>query len=308
MDFFDFLKDLSDTTKERLKTPLSGAFLWSFIIFNWRPILFLIFSEESIENKIIVINYEYCSPSALGWPILLAFFYTLIIPRLMLLIDKNLSKTNDERITKRYDGIEHKTLQKKKVAKAEYELKNIESGSQSIDELLTQIEGLKDSNRNLQESIKQINESHKVTVDELQNSLKLANEINEENYRKSAIDALKNDSAPPINISNSHVEDLEYFRQFKILVDNEKMSRSVKNKILQIGAMLTKAEFIFLQDSQISDGNIMINELESLNMMRSFTEKGIVQEQIQQGVISFPLTINGAIIINLLKRGITLSN
>ncbi|KQO20940.1 hypothetical protein ASF10_15275 [Flavobacterium sp. Leaf82] len=87
MTIADLIKDFIDSTKERLKTPISGAFLWSFIVYNWRPIFLLIFSDTSIENKIVVINYEYCSFWAIFWPLVIATFYTLLIPKIMLLID-----------------------------------------------------------------------------------------------------------------------------------------------------------------------------------------------------------------------------
>ena len=81
--FFTFLKDLIEASKERLKTPITRNFLFTFLFYNWRPILFIIFSKASIEDKIIIINHEYCKPDALLYPFLIAIFYTIGVNYLM---------------------------------------------------------------------------------------------------------------------------------------------------------------------------------------------------------------------------------
>lgn len=123
MTISDLIKEFIDTSKERLKTPISGSFLWSFLFFNWRPILLLFFSDTSIENKIIVINHEYCNFWAIFWPIVIATFYTLLIPKIMLQIDNDLADTKDLRVTKRYEAKKHLVQQKTNVAKEEFLLK-----------------------------------------------------------------------------------------------------------------------------------------------------------------------------------------
>ncbi|RVT72756.1 hypothetical protein EOD40_15195 [Flavobacterium sufflavum] len=171
MTLVDLIKDCLDTTKERLKTPISGAFLWSFLIFNWRPVFLLLFSNETIENKIIVINHEYCTFWALFFPVLFAILYTILVPKLMLEIDKDLAETKKSRIDKIYESRSHTMEKKIKIAEQDYTLKNALSGNKKIDELLGQIDSMKTSN----EVIKQADE---LRIVDLSSKLKEANDLN----------------------------------------------------------------------------------------------------------------------------------
>lgn len=169
MTIADLIKDFIDTSKERLKTPISGAFLWSFIVYNWRPIFLLIFSNAAIEDKIVVINYEYCNFWAIFFPFFIALFYLLLVPKLMLNIDKSLVETKQERVDNNYNEKEHEMTRKINLARQDFLLKNVQSGSKEIDDLLTQIESLKETNS-------QITTANKNTIDQLNIALKKAND------------------------------------------------------------------------------------------------------------------------------------
>lgn len=302
MTIVELIKDFIDTGKERLKTPISGAFLWCFIIFNWRPILFLLFSDASIENKIIVINYEYCTIGALGWPLLLAMTYTLGLPRLMLVIDKNLSKTKDDRVTTRYQAREHLLEQKKKVAKVEFELKNVESGSQTIDELNAQIDGLKESNKTLQESIKQINESNKINTDGLTSSLKAAHDqLNEELARK-AIENLRSDNAPDVTTREISPETIAVRNYFKVLAENTKMPNGIRLRVLKTANTLTQPEFALVRDIEIQDNRVILKSTDDLQIIESLLSKKVLDQQLETKGVTYGFTENGIIIRNILRN------
>jgi hypothetical protein len=49
----EFLQSIFKSTQERIKNPFVGAFMTSWVLFNWKPILFLVFSVTSIEYKIL---------------------------------------------------------------------------------------------------------------------------------------------------------------------------------------------------------------------------------------------------------------
>ncbi|NQD71458.1 hypothetical protein HP439_12060 [Sphingobacterium shayense] len=83
---------------ERMSNPLIGSFVISWTILNWKPILFLIFSSQSIENKIKLITSEFYPNQFLyleySWymylifPLILSIIYTLGTPRLENFISK----------------------------------------------------------------------------------------------------------------------------------------------------------------------------------------------------------------------------
>lgn len=172
MTIVDLIKDLIDTSKERLKTPISGAFIWSFLIYNWRPITVLLFSKISIEDRICIIDQKYCNVWVIVVPIFIALIYTIGVPMLMVQIDKVLSKTKKARITKIYDDKVDDMDGKIRAAKKEFILKNVESGNREVEELTKQIEALKESNS-------QMAIAHNNTINQLNSQLNEANKLNQ---------------------------------------------------------------------------------------------------------------------------------
>jgi hypothetical protein len=172
MTIADLLKDLIDTAKERLKTPISGAFLWSFLIYNWRPITELFFSKLAIEDRIYIIDQEYCKPEAIYWPLGIALFYTVVVPYLMWLIDWPVVSAKKIRLAKVYENKTNILKEKIKIAEKILELKNVESGNKQISELQDQI-------NTLEESKTQIIQANKNTVNQLNEKLEELNRTNE---------------------------------------------------------------------------------------------------------------------------------
>ncbi len=48
----EFLQSIFKTTEERVKNPFIGAFMASWVVFNWKPLAFFIFAGKKIEEKI----------------------------------------------------------------------------------------------------------------------------------------------------------------------------------------------------------------------------------------------------------------
>lgn len=176
----ELIKDFIDTSKERLKTPISGAFLWSFIIYNWRPIILLLFSDASIENKIIVINHEYCSFWTIFIPVFISLFYTLLLPKIMLAIDNDLEETKIKRIDNIYNIRTHTMERKIVIAEQDFFLKNAESGNKDRQELLDQIESMKASHEQIRLTDKNRIESLNVALKEVND---LATHLTNENRK-----------------------------------------------------------------------------------------------------------------------------
>ncbi|MFV8392766.1 hypothetical protein [Flavobacterium sp. LB2P6] len=176
MTLAELIKEFIDTSKERLKTPISGAFLWSFIIWNWRAFAVLFFSEAPIEDKIVFINYEYCNFWAILFPAVIALLYLILVPKLMLEIDKTLINTKQLRVKNVYKAKIYDAIERKELAKVEFDLKSIESGKKDIQDLLAQIDGLKEANANIIETnnntTNQLNKKLKDSNKMIQNFLK----------------------------------------------------------------------------------------------------------------------------------------
>lgn len=193
MTFVDLIKDFIDTSKERLKTPISGAFIWAFLIWNWRPIVLLLFSEQTIEDRIQIIDQYFCTLSAILGPIGLALFYTIAIPAIMIGVDWVLEPVKKIRIGRIYKSKDFVTDEKIKLARKEFELKNIETGNKQIEDFQRRIRELQDDKEQLIATQEELNISRNEAVDSLRRSstvvtdleqkIQKLNQINENAYQ-----------------------------------------------------------------------------------------------------------------------------
>ncbi|SHJ44806.1 hypothetical protein [Aquimarina spongiae] len=140
----DLIKTFFETSKERIKNPLIGTFIISWIAINWRPIAVFLFSEHTIENRIEHIISSYSSYwSLVLYPSFLAIAYVIILPYFMLLIDEltkfsTLARKRNalNNVLSEYDG-------KLQIAKLESELENIKAGRRDVSDLNDEIERLR---------------------------------------------------------------------------------------------------------------------------------------------------------------------
>ena len=93
----EFIKALFANANERIKNPLIGTFLMSWIVFNWKGILFLLFSTHNIESKLTIVSDKYYSLEIfIIYPLLVALAYIFILPYINFLIDLILRDINSK--------------------------------------------------------------------------------------------------------------------------------------------------------------------------------------------------------------------
>lgn len=117
-----------DSSKDRLKNPFIGAFVFAWIGINWRPIITLLFSEKSIAERIQKIETDYSSLwLTLFLPLIIAVFYIVVIPYIMWLFDtfSNLALRN--RKENLFKHRMHDIEGRKKMAIGESEIEEIKS-------------------------------------------------------------------------------------------------------------------------------------------------------------------------------------
>lgn len=170
MTIADLIKETIESSKERIKNPVIGAFICSFIIYNWKAIAYLLFSNESIEYKLIIIQTWYWTVWTLLTPLIMVAIYTFGLPRLMIKINTLLKPVNHKRVEDIYSDKIFTTSQKKLLAEKEYELLNIQNGNKRLEELESQI-------KELNESHEQIRQTDKLTIENLSTSLRESNEM-----------------------------------------------------------------------------------------------------------------------------------
>lgn len=290
MTIADLIKDFLDTAKERLKNPFSGAFLYSFLIFNWRPILFLIFSDASIEHKIVDINYEYCTWSAIIIPLCMALFYTLLLPVIMLGIEIILKNTTDKRIKNSFLTKGVRMDGKIYIAEKEFTLKNRLSGNKEIQDYLDEIDSLKKLVEGHKESIKQINEANKANVDELNNSLKIANET-ANNAKKIISDRSFMDAGYQERINT------------KLMIETAGLPLEKKEHFKKLLAKLNISEIVFFNEIDIDKETIEINDYKEMyiEVIKSLQAKNLVDLISVDKESYYVLTNDGQIIFRIVR-------
>lgn len=177
MTIADLLKDILDTSKERVKTPISGAYIFAFIIWNWRPIALLLFEKTTITQKIIVINHEYCNLSAIIYPFLLGLFFTIVIPYLMSIIDIIMKPAKTWRLKNLYDSKKQVLINEILLVDNELELQDKKNRNKEKTDFEQQIS-------ELERRIELTNESHKAVVEDYENKLNDLLNINNSKSRQ----------------------------------------------------------------------------------------------------------------------------
>ncbi|WP_421810014.1 coiled-coil domain-containing protein [Flagellimonas sp.] len=143
----DLIAAFLDTTKERIKNPFIGAFVFSWIAFNWKPILIIFFSNMKVVDKIALIEKEHTSLTYNMWfPLFFAIFYVLILPYLMWLFDRISSKAVLGRKQSLFEQQIFDLQSKQRLAEQESRLEDIRASfretadlNQKIDVLTNQI-------------------------------------------------------------------------------------------------------------------------------------------------------------------------
>lgn len=146
---FEYLKNVIESYRDRLKNPILGTYTASFLLCNWRPIFILLFSKNSIEERIKIIDSKYSFWNAILWPILVTFIIVLFVPYIMMLLELAVSRASKFRKEIRYtnsiDNYNHKIV----IASKEFEIQNQKSGTRTVEMLQSNIDSLENDKQHL---------------------------------------------------------------------------------------------------------------------------------------------------------------
>ena len=78
--------DIKDNIKEKINSPIFGAFIVTSLILNWKFFL-IIFSELKIDKKIEELDKYYTITNAVIYPLLIAIFISFLIVFIQYLIN-----------------------------------------------------------------------------------------------------------------------------------------------------------------------------------------------------------------------------
>lgn len=234
MTIADLLKDIIDTSKERVKTPISGAYLLAFLLWNWRPIALLLFEKVTITQKIIVINNDYCNKWAILGPLLLGLFFTVGIPYLMALIDWALMPAKKMRLKNSYHAKTNDINEQLQIVETELKLQDKRNRSKTTEDFEIKI-------KELESRIETEKATHNVIVEGYENKVKdltekLQNEYNDKTseVQKHAKTKSQNALINMMTKTKFHRKDFNFMYNIKLPLGNfdHFNSDSIDKKIL----------------------------------------------------------------------------
>ncbi|CAM1363514.1 conserved protein of unknown function [Tenacibaculum soleae] len=242
------LNAILDTSKDRLKNPFIGAFVFSWIAINWKPIATFLLSDQSIEIRIEKIQLNYSSLwETLLLPLIIAGIYIVVLPYLMLFFDLisniALKKRKENLFEHRFYDIEGR----KKLAIGESELEDIKANyrekadlNKKVQQLENNIEKKNELIENLKTKIETVNKDYEnlkmLSTDSmnLNFSLEEEKELNQsyanfrnedysEYFTEVGSEVSQNNSVPP-QIDKIIIEKYIYAGIIKKIVDREENS------------------------------------------------------------------------------------
>lgn len=194
----ELLQTILTTSKERVSNPIIGTFILSWLAFNWRPLIFIFFANQKIEDKIKYIDSNFSNISnLLYFPLITMVVYVLIIPYLNLifefLLEYSRIKRNFISISKQKQLIENKkelAIEEIKLEEAQTEFKErknqnklIEDLNKSIiakeDQLNIERERFNDLNRKIKDESSYLNKRFNEDKKEFDEKMKLLINENE---------------------------------------------------------------------------------------------------------------------------------
>lgn len=207
LDFFkELMSAFKSTAVERVKNPFIGAFCFSWVAFNWRSILVVLFSGKSIEEKIEWINTNSNLVHALIYPAILSGLILGVLPLVSALVmwvqDKPLGfvmrkyMERDEQTLDRKIGVEKKRALasvafKRVVADEELEIQRlnalIQTSKDQSDKLTAQVKTLSDENEQLKAASELIAAKEKELNNLAEETIKSALALNEASTKNFAL-------------------------------------------------------------------------------------------------------------------------
>lgn len=150
----EIIKDLYKTSNSRIKNPIISSFIISFIVYNWKVILILLFANCDVEAKIDHIEKFYSCSGNIFIPIIISIFYIILIPYINNFFDYILKPSkNRKNEYLKTSLIEDLKIQKEK-AKYEREIAEEKAGTSEINNLKEQLNSLTEEKNKLNELIK----------------------------------------------------------------------------------------------------------------------------------------------------------
>lgn len=276
----DFLRDIfasfRQTSLERVKSPFLGAFVFSWIGFNWQMLAILFFSKNSIEERLKFINSNFDVWNYLSAPLCTSALIAFLLPQINKAITKIQDKPNSE-------TIELTLSSKIRVAELQQSIAEIEARKKLADKkeeryIEESISLIKAENKRLHELVLSL----EIEVKELQ--VKLSDSKAEESSLKAQLrsgkDSLEQSESARKKLSELNVDLNSTIKE----LDYERMQAS--HSILKLEEEIGKLQIDFENLNELK--NTLASQITNLSNLYP----GIFRNHLVNGVPHIALTEN----------------
>lgn len=185
LDFIrDILASFRQASLERVRSPFLGAFVFSWLGFNWPMLAILFFSKREIEKRLVYIGDNFGIETFIIGPLCTSALIAFLLPQINKLVTKIQDKPNTE-------TIELSLESKIRIAKKQQEIAEIDARKKLAE---------KKEEKHIEEGIEQIKNEHQVALLDL-------SEANEQlSAAQRELNKLKGELAKAISQMNVEIE------------------------------------------------------------------------------------------------------
>ncbi|EPP0959122.1 hypothetical protein ACULX3_001736 [Cronobacter turicensis] len=149
LDFIrDILASFRQASLERVRSPFLGAFVFSWLGFNWPMLAILFFSKREIEKRLVYIGDNFGIESFIIGPLCTSALIAFLLPQINKLVTRIQDKPNT-------DTVEMSLESKIKIGKKQQEIAEIEARKKLAE---------KKEERHIEEGIQQIKKEHEEAI------------------------------------------------------------------------------------------------------------------------------------------------
>lgn len=239
----DFIRDIfasfRQSSLERVRSPFLGAFVFSWLGFNWPILAILFFSNREIEKRLVYITDNFGIESYLIGPLCTSALIAYLLPKINKLVTKIQNAPNTE-------TIEMSLISKIKIAELQQSIAEIEAKKKLSE---------KREERYIEEGIHNIQRQIEKTKSNLSKSSEIINKLNVENTE---LKGLLSAAESKYKIENESK---------KVLQDELKKEKQ-NTKNLQTELTNLNTEFITYKNSILANSVIHSSTIDSLKNLQ----------------------------------------
>ena len=260
----EFILTLFKGSEERFKNPFFRAFITSWILFNWKPILYIVFEKVTAEEKINKISSDYSDAChVILYPLASSLFYYLAFPYITVWFDKRRKKAlSDKKIIitdRKKDDINHQI----EIAVKEIEFEEEKTKFRERHTHNNIVEDLQKKIKSYEEQIDSITQRNENQLQRFENELIESKKTNKR--IKEDFDNIKNkliEKEKTVLALEKEINDLKFDLQESILSTNNNISRqsSLSNQDLEILNLIKKKNSISEIAQKLNLNRITIQE------------------------------------------------